>query len=458
MLKTAAIAAASALLAGCALAGDATVSFQDVSSASAAVATVSAASGLEDSSSSESWSSDGSDHVQYKIRSGEVASKGVCLGSWLVAEYWMTSSADFWKGATNSSQGEYTAITEASDPDTIRSNLEYHHSTFITEDEIADIAAAGLNTVRVPIGYWIVGFDNNDPSGKEEWKAYTNGTIKYLDVLITNWARKYDVAVLLSTHGAKGSQNGADHSSPSVYGTAYWGQFSENVNNTLTLVTYLADRYKDEPAFLGIGLLNEPNAETTQEVLYAYYEAAYAAIRKFSDCVLTIAPLLYEQSPDAMNGFMEAPDYTNVWVEWHPYFVWGYDDVSDEDLINTSVKVNFQGDVTSWNNRTGHNPLFIGEWCFSTNNKFTDNEALFHEFAAAETAVVNQAGGGWTYWAWRLYEDETGLNTWSLRAVLRNDTLREILLPGSSSSSSSSSTSQTSQTSQQKTRLLAVNV
>jgi glucan 1,3-beta-glucosidase len=438
-------------------AADTSVTFQDAgTSASAAVAEVSAyTSSL--ASSSASWSTDGSDHVQYQIRSGAVASKGVCLGSWLVAEYWMTSAADFWTGATNASEGEYTAISQASDPDTIRSNLEYHHSTFITESEIADIAAAGLNTVRVPIGYWIVGFDDYDPSGKAEWKAYTNGTIAYLDALVTDWARKYDVAVLLSVHGAKGSQNGADHSSPVVPGTAYWGQFEENVNNTLALVSYLADRYKDEPAFLGIGLLNEPNAETTQEVLYAYYEAAYAAVRAVSDCVLTIAPLLYEQSPDAMNGFMEAPEYTNVWVEWHPYFVWGYDDVSAEDLITTSVETSFQGDVTAWNNRTGHNRLFIGEWCFSTNNKFTDDDALFHQFAAAQTAVVDQAGGGWTYWAWRLYGDETGLNTWSLRAVLRNETLREILVPGSSSSSSSSSgssASQQQQQQQQQTRLL----
>ncbi|KUF94939.1 putative ABC transporter ATP-binding protein YmeB [Phytophthora nicotianae] len=329
----------------------------------------------------------------------------------------MTSSADFWTGAVNASHGEYTAIAKATDPDTIRSHFEYHHSTFINESDIAEIAAVGINTVRVPIGYWIVGFDDNDPS-------------------------------------AKGSQNGADNSSPSVYGSEFWAEFAENVNNTITMVSYLAERYKDEDAFLGFGLLNEPNGDTTTDVLYDYYERAYRAVRATgSECVLTVAPLLYEQSPDVLTDFMLAPAYTNVWVEWHPYFVWGYDDVSDQDLVNTSVKVNFQGDVTQWNSVSGRNRLFIGEWCFATNGKFENDQDLFYEFAQAETDVVNQARGGWTYWSWRIYEDETGDNMWSLRAVLRDENLKAILFPSSAGSSSTITTSSSSdqeQTQQQQ--------
>ncbi|GMF26628.1 unnamed protein product [Phytophthora fragariaefolia] len=385
-------------------------------------------------------SSAGSSHVMYSIRSGATSSKGVNLGSWPVAEKWMTSSADFWTGAENSSFGEYTAINEAADPDTIRSNLAYHHRTFVTESDIADMAAVGINTVRVPVGYWIVGFDHDDPSGRAEWRVYTNGTLKYLDALVTDWAKTHNVAVLLSVHAAKGSQNGADNSSPSVYGSEFWGAYGENVNNTIDMVAFLAARYKAEDAFLGFGLLNEPNGDTTTDVLYDYYERAYAAVRATgSECVLTVAPLLSQQSPDTLTDFMQAPAYSNVWVEWHPYFVWGYDAVSDAELVNTSVKVNFQGDVSAWNADENHNRLFLGEWCFATNGKFQDDPELFYDFAQAETDVVNQAEGGWTYWSWRIYEDETGDNMWSLRAVLRDERLRQILFPNSTSSSGSAS-------------------
>ncbi|RLN55410.1 hypothetical protein BBJ28_00023374, partial [Nothophytophthora sp. Chile5] len=173
-------------------------------------ATGSAAAGYVSSSSGSNSVSLGTTHVQHSIRSGDVSSVGVNLGGWLVAEHWMTGAADFWQGVgeDDAGKGEYTAIAKATDPDTIRSNLENHHSTFITESDIADIAAAGLNTVRVPVGYWIVGFDHDDPSGAADWEVYTNGTLKYLDALITDWAKKHNIAVLISLHAAKGSQNG----------------------------------------------------------------------------------------------------------------------------------------------------------------------------------------------------------------------------------------------------------
>ncbi|GAB9477444.1 Glucan 1,3-beta-glucosidase [Globisporangium polare] len=369
-------------------------------------------------------------HVQSSIRDGRTKSRGVNLGSWLVAEHWMTSEADFWRGVSSddANAGEYTAITQATDSETIRSNLENHHNTFITEAEIKAIADAGLNTVRVPVGYWIVGFDKNDPSNKAAWKAFTQGTLKYLDLLIKKWAKTHNVAVLISIHAAKGSQNGADHSSPCVKGKAYWSDFDENVQNTQTMATFLADRYKDEAAFLGIGLLNEPNSSTKEETLYAYYQSTYKAIRDAgNDCVLSVAPLLYKQSPDTMVGFMEAPTYKNVWVEWHPYFVWGYEQTSDDDLINVAVKTNFQGDVRKWNARENHNRLFIGEWSFATAGKFANNQNGYYEWAQAQVDVLNQAEGGYTFWSWRVYGDETGFNGWSLRSVLRDDRFAQIL-------------------------------
>lgn len=369
-------------------------------------------------------------HIQAKIRSGDVKSRGVNLGGWLVAEHWMTGDADFWKGVNedDAGKGEYTAITKAADPDTVRSNLDYHHSTFITETEIAAIADAGLNTVRVPVGYWIPGFDNDDPSGAADWEVFSNGTIKYLDLLIQDWAKTHNLAVLISIHAAKGSQNGADHSSPCSPGNPYWSEFDENVDNTVHLASFLADRYKDEGAFLGIGLLNEPNGSTDEDKLYAYYEKAYAAIREFSDCVLSVSPLLYKQAPDVMNGFMEAPAYTNVWVEWHRYFVWGYETTSESDLLTVAVQTNYQNDMNAWNSRSSHNRLFIGEWSFATAGKFSDDQQAYYEFARAQVDVMNQAEGGWTFWSWRIYGDEEGFNAWSLRSVLRDDTLKSIVL------------------------------
>ncbi|GAB9476750.1 Glucan 1,3-beta-glucosidase [Globisporangium polare] len=371
-------------------------------------------------------------HVQSSIRSGKVKSRGVNLGGWLVAEHWMTTEAEFWSGLSDdaANSGEYSAITKAANQDTARSLIQKHHATFITEADIKAIADAGLNTVRVPVGYWIVGFDKNDPAQQQQWSVYAKDTIKYLDLLIHSWAKTHNVAVLISIHAAKGSQNGADHSSPSVKGKAYWSDYPENVQNTVTMASFLADRYKNDAAFLGIGLMNEPTLTTTESVLYAYYQDAYKAIRATgNDCVLTVAPLLYKQNADTMVDFMQAPAFKNVWVEWHPYFVWGYEDTSESDLIDVSVKKEFQSKVTKWNARASHNRLFFGEWSFATAaGKFGGNKDQFYAFAEAQAKVQNQAEGGWTFWTWKSSGDETGFNGWSLRSVLRDAKLKGFLL------------------------------
>ena len=36
-----------------------------------------------------------------------------------------------------------------------RARLEAHWDTWVTEDAIADLAAAGITHVRVPVGHWI---------------------------------------------------------------------------------------------------------------------------------------------------------------------------------------------------------------------------------------------------------------------------------------------------------------
>ncbi|RLN71389.1 hypothetical protein BBJ28_00015754 [Nothophytophthora sp. Chile5] len=373
----------------------------------------------------------GSSHVQASIRDGSVRSRGVNLGGWLVAEHWMTTDAAFWQGIDTgyADSGEYTTITKAADPDTVRSKLGDHHASFITEDDIQQIAAAGLNTVRVPIGFWILGYDNHDPSNQREWQAYTRGSITYLDCLIRTWATTHNVAVLLSLHAAKGSQNGADHSSPANPGHAYWSQYPENVANSIEAARFLADRYRDDEAFLGIGLLNEPNGATDQAVLYQYYQDAYRAVRATgSDCVLSVMPLLQKQTPDEMVGFMQAPAFTNVWLEWHPYFIWGFENTPDDQLVSVAVKQEYQARVAKWNARPGHNRLFIGEWSVATASSLhARNRDLFYAFVAAQLEVHEQAEGGWTMWTWKTSGDGGSFHDWSMRSLLVDEQLSKML-------------------------------
>ncbi len=66
---------------------------------------------------------------------------------------------------------------------------------------------------------------------------------------------------------------------------------------------------------------------TNEGVLKQYYYDAYGRIRLFSDCLLTVAPLLYQQGPQDSDWarFMPPPQFHGVRHEWHRYQIWGYE-------------------------------------------------------------------------------------------------------------------------------------
>jgi glucan 1,3-beta-glucosidase len=65
------------------------------------------------------------------------------------------------------------------------------------------MASAGLNHVRIPIGFWAYDVSGGEP--------YIQGQAEYLDRAI-GWARNHGLKVLIDVHGAPGSQNGYDNS------------------------------------------------------------------------------------------------------------------------------------------------------------------------------------------------------------------------------------------------------
>lgn len=358
-----------------------------------------------------------SEHIQYRLRRREIPIRGVNLGGWLVVEKWMTGDSVIWKGVPDqtANQGEFKTMQflghQVGD-----ARFEQHRATWITEADIAEIARSGLNTVRVPIGFWIVGFDNNDPGNQQEWKVYAPGALKYLDMLIRDWANKYNVAVLISFHAVKGSQSGMDHSSPPDPGKSYWGLYKENVDNAIAVNNFLAERYKNEPAFLGIGMLNEPSGSTTNTVLKDYYTRSYDVIRRHTSAYVTHAPLLYEQGPNnGWSGFFSPPLYYNCLHEWHKYLIWGFEGWSEERLMSEGINL-LKNELSSWKG----NWLFIGEFSVAAPQPFWDTNK-FRKYAKDYFEAMNIAYGGWTYWSWRVSGDTNpGRSSWSMRNLIRN--------------------------------------
>jgi glucan 1,3-beta-glucosidase len=117
--------------------------------------------------------------------------RGVNLGGWLVTEPWITPS--IYEKAGNGAVDEYT-LCQTLGKDAAKSLLSAHWASWITAGDLASIAGAGLNHVRIPIGYWSVAPLDGEP--------YVQGALEYLDQAV-GWAGGSGLKVIIDLHGGE---------------------------------------------------------------------------------------------------------------------------------------------------------------------------------------------------------------------------------------------------------------
>lgn len=80
--------------------------------------------------------------------------------------------------------------------------MQEHWSSWITEGDFGEIAGAGLNFVRIPIGYWSVSPIGGDP--------YVQGAYEWLGKSL-DWAQGAGLKVMIDLHGAPGKDHATIH-------------------------------------------------------------------------------------------------------------------------------------------------------------------------------------------------------------------------------------------------------
>ncbi|KAL2013012.1 hypothetical protein VTN00DRAFT_537 [Thermoascus crustaceus] len=233
--------------------------------------------------------------------------RGVNLGGWLVLEPWITPSV--FEGAGDEAVDEWTLCENLGKDEAFR-RLSNHWHTFVTEDDFHQMAAAGLNHVRIPIGYWAVAPAEGDP--------YVQGQLDMLDKAIV-WARNAGLKVIVDLHGAPGSQNGFDNSGKK--GPIQW-QTGDTVKKTLDAIRGLAKRYATiTDVVAAIQLLNEPFGPGGVQIdpLKQFYYDGWGTIREYSNDTTVVLHDAF-QAIESWNGFM-SPN-TGVWyvmMDTHHY-------------------------------------------------------------------------------------------------------------------------------------------
>ncbi|KAJ5384730.1 Glycoside hydrolase superfamily [Penicillium concentricum] len=272
--------------------------------------------------------------------------RGVNLGGWLVLEPWITPSIF---DAVGDSAVDEWSLCATLGANQCRSVLSDHWSTFITADDLNQIARAGMNHVRIPVGYWAVKHLDGDP--------YVNGQLKYLDQAI-GWARSAGLKVMLDLHGAPGSQNGFDNSGKR--GAIKWQQ-GDTVESTKDALEALAARYKgDGDVVTAIEALNEPSIPggVSQDGLRQYYYDSWGRIRKSSQNTTLVIHDGFVPT-ESWNGFMSQS--TGVWyvmMDTHHYEVFDSGLLAMDTQTHVKNVCNFAKDHV----QTSDKWTVVGEW------------------------------------------------------------------------------------------------
>ncbi|KIY67787.1 glycoside hydrolase family 5 protein [Cylindrobasidium torrendii FP15055 ss-10] len=197
--------------------------------------------------------------------------RGVNVGGWLVLEPWITPSL-FENTGNEAIVDEYT-FGQLQDPAVAKAKLQAHWDTFITELDFIEIANAGLNHVRLPIGYWAWDVSHGEP--------YIQGQIPYLEKAV-GWAEKHNLKLIVDLHGVPGSQNGFDNSGQRM-DYPQWQTSQENIERAEAVIKTISGLFKDKAKTVSvIAPVNEPAGFYGDEVLKAtrqYMDETYPAIR-----------------------------------------------------------------------------------------------------------------------------------------------------------------------------------
>ncbi|TFK99556.1 exo-1-3-beta-glucanase [Pterulicium gracile] len=368
--------------------------------------------------------------------------RGVNLGGWLVLEPWITPSL-FERTGNSAIVDEYT-FGQLQSRSTAQAALKAHWDTWITEADFAAIADAGLNHVRIPIGYWAFEVAAGEP--------YISGQLPYLQRAV-EWASKYGIKVMVDLHGAPGSQNGFDNSGLRTDNPT-WATNPNNIARTNAVIKRIATLFADDVTTVpAIAPLNEPAGFRGSDWLSAtrqFWHDSYGNIRypygssRKSNSVVVLHDAFEPLS--SWTNFMPSPQWEGVAMDKHVYQVFSEGELrkSEAQHISTICELGSQlssfhlwtiigewspasTDCTQWLNGRGRGARWDGTFqnhptlgsCQGKSGNASTFSTAYKTFLRRfwEAQIITyEKGAGWIQWTWKAERADD----WSYQAGLAN--------------------------------------
>ncbi|KAF8322689.1 glycoside hydrolase [Clavulina sp. PMI_390] len=348
---------------------------------------------------------------------------GVNLGAWFVFEPYM--AVDEWTSmggdglcsdCTQCVNDEYQ-LTARLGQSAANTAFAKHWSTFITQSDVDLMVSYGINSVRIPIGFWII------ESTVNAGETYPQGGLAYLRSGCA-MLKNAGISVLLDFHAAPGAQTASNPFTGHCVSTpGFWTQSNfDRMNAAVSaLVTIVHNEPQNFGSVWGIEALNEPPTDGSQTPGYYTYMTQFVAAVRNAESALgissanqlsaTFMDVSWQWENNAGN-----PAYTenggNAY-DSHLYYSFGAPCgstgcVTDTLASHVSFACEAGGGRAESDAQQYNTPSFLGEWWLEplsgTFGYF--DQASVRAFGDAQKRGYSPEGGnggyGWYFWSWKM--------------------------------------------------------
>lgn len=124
--------------------------------------------------------------------------RGVNMGSLFVFEPWIAETT--WSNmGCKDRKSEFDCVSSIGEG-AANSAFKEHWDTWITQEDIQEMQTYGLNSIRVPVGYWM-----KEDLVDRVSQNFPQGTFSHLERLC-GWASDSGLYIIIDLHGAPGAQ------------------------------------------------------------------------------------------------------------------------------------------------------------------------------------------------------------------------------------------------------------
>ncbi|KAK8067594.1 hypothetical protein PG996_006706 [Apiospora saccharicola] len=351
------------------------------------------------------------DPLRPRWQPGSTPIRGVNLGSQFIVEPWMASDA--WRDmGCGSAPDEWTCV-QTLGQEKADAAFKKHWESWVTKDDISKIASLKLNTIRIPVGFWIK--EDLVDRGSEH---YPKGGLPYLDKIV-GWASDAGLQVIIDLHGGPGSQSkdqsftGHSTSNPGFYTSA-------NFERANKFLEWMAERIHKNNAYRNVyalQVMNEPvhadNEFGSQAaaMIKDFYPAAWSRIRNREKSLGVAAKdqlniMFMGDSWGSGNPASNLPsDHSLMSTDDHKYYKWDPKfggQSTRQDYISAACSDNDHGSsvVGEWSLQVATDDGDDKNWSPKNNDNNQDLKKFYQQFWGAQAQAYEKAGG-WVFWSWK---------------------------------------------------------